>query len=88
MSEIRDLVHCGARDPGRIEVRLAQVMEQRGITRYRLETLTGVRYSVIDRYFKAEPVELVDLDFLAKVCYVMDCELSELLVYHRGEPED
>ena len=60
---------------------LANVMDARGITRNRLRTLTGVKYDVIDRYYKGQDIALVDLDFLAKVCYVLDCKVEDLLQY-------
>ena len=44
-------------------------------------TLTGVKYEVVDRYYKAQSVEMADLDFLAKVCYVLDCKIEDLLEY-------
>ena len=28
---------------------------------------------------------MADLDFLAKVCFVLDCEVSDLLEYQRPE---
>lgn len=64
-----------------IRVILANVMDARGITRNRLRTLTGVKYDVIDRYYKGQDIALVDLDFLAKVCYVLDCKVEDLLQY-------
>ena len=41
----------------------------------------GVKYDVIDRYYKGQDIALVDLDFLAKVCYVLDCKVEDLLQY-------
>ena len=66
---------------GVVKVKLAELLDSRGITRNRLRTLTGVKYDVIDRYYKGENIELVDLDFLAKVCYVLDCKIDDLLEY-------
>lgn len=66
---------------GCVKVKLAELMDNRGITRNRLRTLTGVKYDVIDRYYKGNRVEMADLDFLAKVCYVLDCKIGDLLEY-------
>ncbi|MBQ7736396.1 MAG: helix-turn-helix transcriptional regulator [Oscillospiraceae bacterium] len=68
---------------GRIRVTLRQALESRGITRNRLRTLTGVKYDVIDRYYRSDSVHMVDLDFFAKICYVLNCDLSELLQYEK-----
>ena len=54
-----------------------------GITRNKLRTLTGTKYEFIDRYYKEGSVEMADLDFLSKVCFVLDCEASDLLEYQR-----
>ena len=71
-------------DYGKIKLKLADFLDSRGITRNRLSTLTGVKYEVIDRYYK-DKVERVDLDFLAKVCYVLGCQIGDLLEYQLPE---
>ena len=43
------------------------------ITRNRLHTLTGIKYDVIDRYYKGVNIAMADLDFLAKVCFALNC---------------
>jgi len=70
---------------GRVVVKLSEVMDRKNITRNKLRTLTGIKYEVIDRYYKAVNIELVDLDFLAKICYVLDCKIDDLLEYHKQE---
>ena len=40
-------------------------------------------YDVIDRYYKNEVVSMVDMDFLAKVCYVLDCRVEDVLEYEK-----
>lgn len=66
---------------GRVRIKLAEVLDSRGITRNHLGTLTGVKYGVIDRYYRADSVERVDLDFIAKVCYALNCKVEDLLEY-------
>ncbi len=81
MNEINSIVDF--KEYGRVRLSLSEMMEKRGITRNKMRTLTGVKYDVIDRYYKAENIERVDLDFLAKACYVLDCSVSDLLVYEK-----
>lgn len=83
MEELRSIIRYQTEEYGRVRVKLAQVLDQRGITRNRLRALTGVKYDVIDRYYKGVRVEMADLDFLAKVCYVLDCQVCDLLEYER-----
>ena len=81
MSEPKSIVSYHVTEYGHIRVKLADLLESRGITRNYLRTLTGVKYEVIDRYFKAERVEMVDLNFLAKVCYTLGCKIEDILEY-------
>ena len=85
MDGLKSVVHYQTEEYGHIKVKLAEVLDSRGITRNRLRTRTGSRYEVVDRYYKGVNVEMADLDFLAKVCYVLDCEVSDLLEYQRPE---
>ena len=77
----RSLVSYHIGEYGSVKVKLAEVLNSRGITRNHLQTLTGVKYGVIDRYYRGDRVERVDLDFIAKVCYVLHCKIEDLLEY-------
>ena len=85
MREYKSIVTYQPQENGRVRVKLAQVLEEKGITRNRLRTLTGIKYEVIDRYYKAENISMIDLDFIAKVCYVLDCKVEDLLEYEKPE---
>lgn len=81
MDELKSIITYQTQEYGFIRVKLQEVLDSRGITRNRLRTLTGVKYDVIDRYYKNDTVQMADLDFLAKVCCVLGCGLDELLEY-------
>ena len=81
MDELKPIITYQTQEYGFIRVKLRQALDSRCITRNRLRTLTGVKYDVIDRYYKNEIVQMADLDFLAKVCCVLGCGLEELLEY-------
>ena len=81
MDELKPIVSYHTEKYGYIRVKLKELLDTKGITRNRLRTLTGVKYDVIDRYYKSETVHMADLDFLAKICCVLDCDLSDLLEY-------
>lgn len=82
---ISGIVQYEIRDYGSVKVKLAELLQQRGITRNRLRTLTGVKYDVIDRYYKGNNIIMADLDFLAKVCCVLDCKIEDLLEYQHPD---
>ena len=67
-------------DYGRIRLRLNEMMDARGITRGALARSVNTRFEVIDTWYGGE-VERIDLDVLARVCYVLGCRIDELLVY-------
>ena len=85
MEEYKSLITFHTMDYGRIRVKLREALNSRGITRNKLRTLTGVKYDVIDRYYKADTIQMVDLDFFAKVCCVLHCDVSELLEYEENK---
>ena len=81
MDDFKSIVSYQTQEYGRVRVKLAELLESKGVTRNRLRTLTGVKYEVIDRYYKAQNIEMVDLDFLAKVCFALNCRIDDLLEY-------
>lgn len=83
MDNLREIVHFQIEEYGNVRIKLAEVMDSRGITRNRLCKLTGSRYDVVTRYYKGDNVQMADLDFIARVCYVLDCRVEDLLEYQR-----
>lgn len=73
-------------DYGFVELRLKEVMEERGITRNQLAKLIDARFEVVSKWYKGE-VEKMDLDILARICYAMDCTTEDLLRYVPAEKE-
>lgn len=65
---------------GRVSLKLAALMDARGITRNRLARLVNTRYEVVDKWYKGQ-VEKLDLDVLARVCFVLDCNVQDVLEY-------
>ncbi len=85
MADAKGIFSLTMNEYGCTRVKLREVLEQRGITRNKLSELTGVRYSTINRYFKGEQIEKVDLDILSRICFVLNCRVEDLLEY--VEPE-
>ncbi|MGM9916686.1 helix-turn-helix domain-containing protein [Anaerotignum sp.] len=71
-------------DYGSVELRLKEVMEERGITRNQLAKLIDARFEVVSKWYKGE-VEKMDLDILARICYALDCTTEDLLQYVPAE---
>lgn len=88
MDSLKSIIRYQTEEYGSVKVKLAELLDERGITRNRLSTQTGIKYAVIDRYYKADNIELVDLDVLAKICFVLECDLSDLLEYQYPQSEN
>lgn len=74
------------REYGSIKVKLAELLNKKGIKRNKLATLVGVKYDIINRYYKAENITMIDIDLFARICCVLNCDITDLLEYVK--PED
>lgn len=74
------------RDYGRVEMHLGELMDRMQINRNTLARSADTRFEVIRKWYDGE-VEKMDLDVLARICYVLDCSVSDILEY-RAEPKD
>ena len=65
---------------GHIKLKLDELLEKKGMKRGRLCRLADARFEVIDKWSKGK-VERMDLDLLARICYVLDCKVEDILEY-------
>ena len=73
-------------DYGFVELRLKEIIEERGITRNQLAKLIDARFEVVNKWYQGN-VEKMDLDILARICYALDCTTEDLLRYVPAEKE-
>lgn len=78
MKELRSVVNLGSY--GKISVHLKEIIEQKGITRYRLAKLADTRFEVVEKWCSGT-VERIDTDVLARFCYILDCEITDIIKY-------
>lgn len=67
---------------GRIKVNIKEIMKEKNVTRNKLSVLTGATYNVINRYYN-NSISRVDLDVLARICYVLDCDIKDIIEYEK-----
>jgi len=67
---------------GKVEFNIKDIMKKKNITRNKLANLTGATYNVITRYYNSD-ISRLDLDVLARICYVLDCEVSDIIEYKK-----
>ena len=63
-----------------IKLTLDKYIDSRGITRYELSKRTGIRFHIIDNYYKNKVVRY-DSDILDRICTAFCCDISELIEY-------
>ena len=70
---------------GRVVLKAREIMDQKGITRHKLSKATGLAYNSINRYYQGDALSSIDLDILAKICFVLDCDITDVLRYERPD---
>lgn len=68
------------KDYGKIEICLKSILEVKNITRNYLAKSSNTRFEVINKWYNNQ-VEKLDLDVLARICYVLDCSPSDIIKY-------
>ena len=67
-------------DFGKINCTLKKVMKRNKISIYKLCKLTGYKYDVIKKYM-CNDVTRYDTFVLARLCHVLECDISEIIRY-------
>lgn len=67
---------------GRVYLTLDRVLEAQNVSRYELAKRTGIRYPIIDNYYKNKVVRY-DSYVLEKICTALDCTAADLIRYEK-----
>ncbi len=73
------------RDYGDIIFDVKTIMDKKGITVNQVVKKTGLHHQVIRRYYEGSVIRY-DKDVLSKLCFVIGCNLSDIMNYQR--PKD
>ena len=63
-----------------IKITLDTALEHHNISRYELSKRTGIRYHIIDNYYKNK-VKRYDSFVLERICIALNCDVSEIIEY-------
>ena len=63
-----------------IKLTVDKFINKRGITRYELSKRTGIRFQIIDNYYKNKVVRY-DSYVLNRICEALDCDISDIVEY-------
>lgn len=72
------------KDYGTIQLKIREIMDQKNMTRSRLSKLANIRFEVADKWYRGN-IERMDIDVLTRICYVLECGVSDLIVYKKPQ---
>ena len=73
-------------DYGDIHFDIKTMMKKRNLTKTMLAKRTGLHHQIIDRYYE-KSISRYDKDVLAKICFILECELSDIMYYEKPKSE-
>ncbi len=65
---------------GKIKIKLGEQLEKHGLSKNKFAKFAEMERTQLNRYISND-VAMVDLDVLARMCCVLDCELGDILEY-------
>ena len=70
------------KDYGQVVFSFDKVMDAKQINRNQLASRAGIRFEVADRFYNGK-IERMDIDVLARVCFVLDCDVADIMAYQK-----
>ncbi len=67
-----------------IRLTLDRYLEKVSITRYELAKRMGIRFQIIDNYYKNKVVQY-DSDVLDRICEALDCDIADIIEYQKKD---
>ena len=65
---------------GKINIKLKQYLDAKDIKRGNLAFAIKTRFEVVNKWYNND-VERMDLDVLARICYVLNCKVEDIIEY-------
>ena len=69
------------RNYGYVEINIKELMDEKNITRNALARAINARFEVVNKWYNGK-VEKIDADVLARICYVLDCNPGDIIIYN------
>jgi putative transcriptional regulator len=69
-------------DFGRVVFKINEVLEEKNISKNKLEKEANLQRTQLNSYCNNK-VKRIDLITLAKICYVLDCEIEDIMEYKK-----
>lgn len=71
---------------GSMHFDIKTIMRKRKMTKTQLARKSGLHHQIIDRYYSGN-VTRFDKEVLAKLCYILDCTLNDILYYEKPKKD-
>lgn len=65
---------------GKVYMNLEERIIQKGISKTQLSYRSKISHTQINRFCKGDAVR-IDFNTIARLCYALDCKVSELIIY-------
>ena len=65
---------------GKVYMNLAKLIIEKGISKTQLSYRSKISHTQINRFCKGDAVR-IDFNTIARLCYALDCKVSELIIY-------
>ena len=80
LSIILNRMVCGLEKYGSIKINLAKLIQERDISKNKLSQRAEMQRTQLNNYCNNK-ISRLDIDVLARLCTVLDCEISDLLEF-------
>ncbi|MDD7305616.1 helix-turn-helix transcriptional regulator [Anaerococcus sp. AGMB09787] len=67
---------------GKIIFKIDQVLEEKNISKNKLEKEANLQRTQLNSYCNNK-VKRIDLETIAKICYVLECDINDIVEYCR-----
>ena len=68
---------------GKVELKLKEIMDEKEISISKMSGAINTRYGIVKKYYNND-CYYVDLNLLAKFCYVLNCHIEDILEYNKS----
>lgn len=65
---------------GKVYMNLEELIIQKGISKTQLSYRSKISHTQINRFCKGDAAR-IDFNTIARLCYALDCKVSELIIY-------
>lgn len=70
------------KDYGKVKIALKDILEKKNTSRNKICTMLTANYDLVNRYYNNKVIRIV-LDIIARICFALDCNITDILKYKK-----